>query len=259
MEELQTILTEVFGDSSDSEGEEQQQFLHAHCAENRVNVKALSGSVFGESHSWEKISEINGLWLCKDFLSSDQQSMLLSSIHQEGWFAESSSNQAMRFGDLPGWAVELSSSIHEVIVSDNYVAESENCEKGKEACIFPQDLLWREPLFDQLIVNMYQPGEGICPHVDLMRFEDGIAIVSLESSCVMHFSRVKSETCKAQDPQQKVPVLLTPGCLILMWGEARYLWKHEINRKPGFQIWEGQEIDQNRRISVTLRKLGLTD
>ncbi|KAJ8543302.1 hypothetical protein K7X08_005825 [Anisodus acutangulus] len=259
MEELKTILTEAFGESSDSEGEEQRQLLHTHCAENRVNGKALSGSVYGESHSWERISEINGLWLCKDFLSPDQQSNLLSSIQLEGWFAEPSSNQAMRFGDLPGWAVELSSSIHEVILFGNYVAELENCGKSKEACIFPQDLLWREPLFDQLIVNMYRPGEGICPHVDLMRFEDGIAIVSLESSCVMHFSQVENETCRAQDPPQRVPVLLTPGCLILMWGEARYLWKHEINRGPGFQICEGQEIDQKRRMSATLRKLCSTD
>lgn len=92
-----------------------------------------------------------------------------------------------------------------------------------------------------------------------MRFEDGIAIVSLESTCVMHFSRVENDTSGVQDPQHKVPVLLTPGCLILMWGEARYLWKHEINRKPGIQIWEGQEIDQKRRISVTLRKLCQTE
>ncbi|XP_016482782.1 uncharacterized protein P8A3.02c isoform X2 [Nicotiana tabacum] len=257
-EQLKTILTQAFGESSDSEGEEQQQFVHSHCAENRENGKALTGSVFGESHDWEKISEIDGLWLCKDFLSPDQQSNLLSSIQKEGWFAQSSSNQAMRFGDLPGWAVELSSSIHEAILFSNCVAELENCGKGEETCIFPQDLLWREPLFDQLIVNMYQPGEGICPHVDLMRFEDGIAIVSLESSCVMRFTRVENETCN-QDSPQTVPVLLTPGCLILMRGEARYLWKHEINRKHGFQKWEGQEIDQKRRISVTLRKLCRTD
>ncbi|MCD7456639.1 hypothetical protein HAX54_032420 [Datura stramonium] len=158
MEELKTILTEAFGESSDSEGEEEEELLDAHSAEYRENGKALSGSVFGESHSWERISEIDGLCLCKDFLSPDQQSKLLSSIQQEGWFAESSSNQAMRFGDLPGWAVELSRSIHEVILFGKYVVELENCEKANEASIFPQDLLWREPLFDQLIVNMYQPG-----------------------------------------------------------------------------------------------------
>lgn len=76
------ILTEAFGDSSNSEGEEEEQFLHVHSVENKVNGKALIRSVFGETHNWERISEIDGLWLCKDFLSPDQQSKLLSSIQQ---------------------------------------------------------------------------------------------------------------------------------------------------------------------------------
>lgn len=92
--------------------------------------------------------------------------------------------------------------------------------------------------------------QGICAHVDLLRFEDGIAIVSLESPCVMRFSPAEKEE------DEYVDILLTPGSLILMSGEARYRWKHEINRKQnGFQVWEGEEIDQKRRISITLRKL----
>ena len=59
-----------------------------------------------------------------------------------------------------------------------------------------------------------------------------------------------------QGEGEGVDVLLSPGSLILMSGEARYRWKHEINRKQiGFQVWEGEEIDQKRRISITLRKL----
>ena len=98
--------------------------------------------------------------------------------------------------------------------------------------------------------------QGICPHVDLMRFEDGIAIVSLESPSVMHFSPVErdgNEIPKAV----KIPVYLSPGSLVIMWGDARYKWKHEINRKPGFQIWRGREIEQYMRTSITLRKLCL--
>ena len=34
-----------------------------------------------------------------------------------------------------------------------------------------QQVLDRSPLFDQIIVNLYRPGEGIASHVDLMRFE----------------------------------------------------------------------------------------
>lgn len=93
-----------------------------------------------------------------------------------------------------------------------------------------------------------------------MRFEDGIAIVSLESSCVMHFTRVKEAFATGKEgtndsPAIKIPIYLTPGSLVLMSGEARYLWKHEINRKPGFQMWEGKELNQSRRSSVTLRRL----
>lgn len=60
----------------------------------------------------------------------------------------------MRFGDLPAWAIELSASIRELVLS------SSNLDHEKdELCPFPPDLLWREPLFDQLIVNVYHPGE----------------------------------------------------------------------------------------------------
>ncbi|GJN25777.1 hypothetical protein PR202_gb13649 [Eleusine coracana subsp. coracana] len=104
--------------------------------------------------------------------------------------------------------------------------------------------------------------QGICAHVDLMRFDDGIAIVSLESDCVMHFSQVKPGEGTACDileqggiESMKVPVHLNPGSLVLMSGDARYLWKHEINRKPGAQLWDGRELEQDCRTSVTLRKL----
>lgn len=63
----------------------------------------------------------------------------------------------MRFGDLPTWAIKLSNSIREaVLLSDIDLA---SCDGDKEACPLASDLLWREPLFDQLIVNVYQPGE----------------------------------------------------------------------------------------------------
>ncbi|PIA44443.1 hypothetical protein AQUCO_01700203v1 [Aquilegia coerulea] len=241
--ENRRILNEVFGEDDDGE-EKELEISKLDSTENPLK--------------WEQIKEIKGLWLCKDFLSLEQQSSLLLAIQNEGWFTEDRRNQAMRFGDLPMWATKLASYIHEAVM----LGDIESCDLNKEeAYPMPSHLLWREPLFDQLIVNVYQPGEGICAHVDLMRFEDGIAIVSLESSCVMHFTRVESDTCcienrdKKEAPVLKIPILLTSGSLILMCGEARYLWKHEIDRKAGVQMWGGQEIDQQKRTSVTLRKL----
>lgn len=202
--------------------------------------------------------------------------------------------QAMRFGDLPGWVNDLGHSIREAVLSgDNRSEHSFISSDGhEEECLFPilpLELLGREPLFDQLIVNLYHPGQvrhvsqlsfvtiaferaeiqsqhtctlqGICAHVDLLRFDDGIAIVSLESPCVMHFTPASSNTKEEEEENYghpvgpKVAVYLNPGSLVIMSGEARYSWKHEINRKPGFQVWDGQELEQKRRISVTLRKL----
>ncbi|KAF5732667.1 alkylated DNA repair protein alkB 8 isoform X1 [Tripterygium wilfordii] len=259
MEDQTTALREVFGESS-SESEDNEQQIVADTAD-YGDVESPS-TVCDHNLRWEGIEGVNGLWLCRDFLSPHQQSTLLSAIQAEGWFNEAPHNQAMRFGDLPAWATEICSSIREVVLFGDHISQPmdlSNFDGDKEANVLASNLLWREPLFDQLIVNVYQAGEGICAHTDLMRFEDGIAIVSLESSCVMHFSRA-GEECDGQGKEkenhkEKVPVFLTPGSLVLMSGEARYLWKHEINRKPGFQVCEGQELIQKRRTSITFRKL----
>ncbi|WVZ50046.1 hypothetical protein U9M48_001344 [Paspalum notatum var. saurae] len=242
-------LREVFGDSSDSESD--------------AASAVIPGAARGQWR-WEAVAGVRGLWLCAAFLSAGEQARLLDAMQREGWFIDAN-NQAMRFGNLPSWALELSAHIREAIcVGDVNVgvgAELSN-EDDEDACPLPSDLLWREPFFDQLIANRYKPGEGICAHIDLMRFDDGIAIVSLESACVMHFSQAEtrggaaSDTLKQGDSEStKVPVLLNPGSLILMSGDARYLWKHEIDRKQGKQMWDGRELEQHRRTSVTLRKL----
>ncbi|KDP28136.1 hypothetical protein JCGZ_13907 [Jatropha curcas] len=257
IDDQKTLLSEVFGESSESEDDERPQK-----PKNSLFSGGGSHLTIDQTLNWEPVKEIKGLWLLRDFLSPQQQNALLFSIQKEGWFSEASNNQAMRFGDLPSWAIELSNSIREVVLFGDQVSESaESVSYGgdKDTLFLPPNLFWREPLFDQLIVNIYQPGEGICAHVDLLRFEDGIAIVSLESSCVMHFTQVGEVSDdgneEKNEPMSRVPVCLTPGSLVLLCGEARYLWKHEINRKPGIQMWEGQELNQKRRTSITLRKL----
>lgn len=139
MENHKELLREVFGESSDSEDLDPQNPIP----------------------SWEQIKEINGLWLCRGFLSPQHQSSLVSAVLNEGWFNEDSHNQAMRFGDLPAWAIELSSSIREAVFLEDHVSEPINSvtsNGGTKPCILPSNLLWREPLFDQLIVNLYHPG-----------------------------------------------------------------------------------------------------
>ncbi|KAL5203733.1 hypothetical protein ABZP36_008604 [Zizania latifolia] len=137
-------LREAFGDSSDSD-----------------SGKPVGASLprSREQWRWEAVAEVRGLWLCAAFLSADEQSRLLAAIQREGWFSDEH-NQAMRFGDLPPWIVELSALIHEAICVGevDLGCGAELTDEDEDACPLPSDLLWREPLFDQLIANRYKPG-----------------------------------------------------------------------------------------------------
>lgn len=260
-EEVQEVLDAVFGsDSDDAESEEDMSIegndeWDGAVESDEVGYEwSMRAGAEVWSHMWSPVEHVRGLWRCAAFLKPSEQERLVDAIEAEGWFTRPSHNQAMRFGDLPGWAATLSSLLYASISS------TKNCDKlgttgpgvpeapsGHEVPL-ASNLLERVPLFDQMIVNSYQPGEGIGPHVDLARFEDGIAVLSLLSPSVMRFR-------KCEKPAEKVDVLLSPGDMILLSGDARYKWTHEINRDEKEQVWAGEVLKQGRRISVTLRRL----
>lgn len=92
MEDRETILKDVFGDSSSEEGSEHDKF-------DDPDRRATSGLAHGEIPSWERISQMDGLWLCKDFLSSDRQESLLSAINRGALF--DSKTSSFLIGSMP--------------------------------------------------------------------------------------------------------------------------------------------------------------
>lgn len=101
---------------------------------------------------------------------------------------------------------------------------------------------------DQVVINEYEPGQGIAPHVDCVPcFGDTVLSLSLGSVCVMEFSR------KTGDGQLiKVPLLLEPGSLVVMRGPARYDWRHGIPPRKADRL-DGRIYIRDRRVSVTFR------
>lgn len=97
------------------------------------------------------------------------------------------------------------------------------------------------------------------------RFDDGILIISLLSSCVMemqpatedmkqrnHSYHVGNET--EQDSKDRIAIILRPGDVLAMAGPARYEWRHGIPERSVDEI--GDEVIQRRtRISITLRRM----
>lgn len=100
---------------------------------------------------------------------------------------------------------------------------------------------------DQAIVNEYDPGQGIAPHIDCEPcFGPEIVSVSLGSGCEMTLSHPPTG--------RTVPLYLEARCALALSGEARYTWLHGIRARLS-DLREGERIVRRRRISITFRTI----
>ena len=128
----------------------------------------------------------------------------------------------MHIGELPEWLKRLSHKLH----IDGHMPE----------------------VADQVIVNEYEPGQGIASHVDCEPcFKDTIVSLSLGSDCIMNFTSKSDKT-------KKIPVWLAPRSLVVLNDEARYEWLHGITARKSDE-WNGQKYERKRRVSLTFRKV----
>lgn len=96
---------------------------------------------------------------------------------------------------------------------------------------------------DQVIVNEYLPGQGIAAHVDCEScFNGRVASVSLGSPCEMEF--------RHRATARVVKLTLAEGSLLVIAGEARYYWTHQI--RPRLRDYG---VPRRRRVSLTFRKV----
>jgi alkylated DNA repair dioxygenase AlkB len=191
--------------------------------------------------STASVDRIAGLVYVADFLPPAVQGQLLQQIDVLPWMTElkrrvqhygyrydyrsRSVDRSMRLGDLPEWASSVATLLEQ------------------------SGLIARPP--DQLIVNEYEPGQGIRHHVDCRPcFDDNVASLSLGSACVMTF--------RHPGTRQEVPLLVEPGSLVVMTGEARYDWMHGIPARKS-DTFGGRIIERGRRVSLTLRKVILSE
>lgn len=183
------------------------------------------------------IAEIPGLIYVPDYLNSDDETRLLWYIDQQSWLTDLKRrvqhygyrydyktrkvHEDFYLGPLPEWLAPLAKGLH----NDGYIAE----------------------VPDQAIINEYEAGQGIARHVDCIPcFTDTIISISLGSPCVMAYTEIAT--------RREIPILLTPGSLVVMRGESRYEWMHGIPARKS-DVLNGQVIKRGRRVSVTFRKV----
>jgi alkylated DNA repair dioxygenase AlkB len=99
---------------------------------------------------------------------------------------------------------------------------------------------------EQLIVNEYEPGQGIAAHIDRRSFGNVVASLSLGSEWPMEFA--------ARDGRV-IEVFMPVGALLLMTGPSRFEWTHHIRPRKS-DLRNGRRVARTRRVSLTFRTLG---
>lgn len=176
------------------------------------------------------VSEIPGLRLLPEFVDVWQAAELARAIDAAPWlddlkrrvqhygyryaYAARRIDPTMELGPLPDWLLAVAARV--------------------EAAGFAAPP-------DQVIVNEYQPGQGISGHIDCLPcFGPTIASLSLLSGTTMTFSGPGAV---------KVDVWLPARSLVVLTGAARTTWKHAIAGRrsdPGHG-------PRGRRLSLTFR------
>ena len=96
---------------------------------------------------------------------------------------------------------------------------------------------------DYLHLIHYKAGSGIPSHVDREIFQEVGVGLTLQSSRVMEFTRPKRPLAR---------VLLLPGALYVMSGEARYKWQHGVPFEP-VDRFQGRDFARTDGMSASWR------
>lgn len=171
-----------------------------------------------------------------DFISPSEEAALLRAVDAAPWrtdlqrrvqhygyrydYAERGIVAGDRLGALPQWAGEI-------------------CDRLQRQHLFPAPP-------EQLIVNEYEPGQGIAPHTDRDCFGPVVASLSLGSDCMMRILPHREDARGAFD------LVLRRRSLVVFRDESREVWRHGIApRKSDRQA--GRRIPRQRRVSLTFR------
>ena len=179
----------------------------------------------------EKNEYLGGdILLIHDFVTEEEERNLLKSIREQPWLTDLK-RRVQHYGykyDYKGRNLEPLGKLPEF--------SREIVEK-----LVAKKLFKEAP--DQLIVNEYTPGQGIAAHTDNTRiFGDTISALSLGSTVVMNFKK----------GEETLDILLPRRSLLLMKGEARSKWTHQIKAVKKDKITGGL-LERDTRLSMTFR------
>lgn len=203
-------------------------------------LTSLAAHIAGQQ---KQLARLGGIYI-QDYISEREEESLLRCIDDAEWLTDLKRRvqhygyrydytvrhivDDMRIGDLPQWVMPLAGRLG-------------------------GDFFGKPP--QQMIVNEYQPGQGIAPHVDCEPcFGDVVVSVSLGSICVMDLARRNTgeENRVADSGDDRVQLFLEPRSAVVLAGDSRYHWTHGIAPRKK-DVIGGEIYPRHRRVSLTFR------
>ena len=186
-------------------------------------------------HLSDAESEIPGSKYLPGFLSPDEaakQHEWLTSLPPQEWMRDLS-RRVIHYG----WRYDYTAR---TISEDLYLGELP--ERFADLARRLHDSTGEfEEVPNQVIVNEYEPGQGIAMHTDHRDFGPAVATISLGDSWSMDFLHERTG--------RKQSMLLEVGSALVLSGEARLEWRHGIAKRKT----EPDGRRRSTRISLTFR------
>ena len=189
-----------------------------------------------------EVKEIPGLFYCPDQISTAEMKQLSEFLDTLTWKPLSASKNS-RVVQHYGFAYDYKDRNIRQPTDPIPLELMSLRNRLTELC---ETLLLKQE-FNQCIVNNYNPGQGISPHVDVRDYGPVIGCFSLgespDTGAMMRFTNPKNE---------HHDLWVEAGSLYIMSGEARYRWKHSMPSRFNDEV-HGENVARDRRISVTFR------
>lgn len=183
--------------------------------------------------------EIEGLTYLSNFISREEEQMLLSYIDSQPWLTDLK-RRVQHYGYKYDYKART-------ISKDSYLGPLPQWLEQLTEKLIIENIFTQKP--DQVIVNEYLPGQGISAHIDCEPcFGETIASLTLGAGAIMKF--IKSGEKREQ--------YLEPRSLIVLSGAARYGWQHAIPARLSDTV-DGVKVKRQRRVSLTFRNVILPE
>lgn len=213
----------------------------------------------GQPRHKDSSISIPGLQILEDFVSTDEEHLILDFLDKQTWRTDLA-RRVIHYGGTYCLMPPRSADAEARKRIESTIIKA--ADLPSELAFVVDKMIYHHlytvstrPEF--CIVNEYKENQGISAHVENFRFASPVCGLTLAQGDWMRFHELaqaddgsvrSGKACQAQKTGRKQDVWMPARSLLVMSGEARERWQHEIPRTR-----RGRETLGWRRVSLTFR------